>query len=154
MKLSTRALTRAGMVAALYAVLSLIPVYNLFGFQVRPAEALTVLPILMPEAVWGLFVGCVIANSFVGAGMMIDIVFGSLTTLLAAYLTWRFRRTWLAYVFPIAANAVFVSLYLHIYAKIPYWVLAGQIAVSEAAVVLLLGIPLIIYLKRSHFFEP
>ncbi|MGE5371064.1 MAG: QueT transporter family protein [Solirubrobacterales bacterium] len=150
--MSTRSLTRAGVIGALYVLLSIpafLPFLTISGFQIRPAEALTVLPILLPEAIPGLFVGCILANLLAGLGP-VDVVCGSLVTLLAAYLTYRFRESWLAYSWPIVLNAFLVSLYLQVFFKVPYWPLVGSILVTEGAVVLLLGIPLIYYLKRNQ----
>ncbi|MGI6488814.1 MAG: QueT transporter family protein [Syntrophomonadaceae bacterium] len=145
----TTKIARAGLIAALYAVLCLIFTSTSFGvIQFRPAEALTVLPILFPEAIGGIFAGVIIANMFGGLGL-IDIVFGSLISLVAAYLTWRFRHSFIAYLSPIILNAVFVSLYLHSFFRYPYWLSVVSIGISETAVVLLLGYPLISYLKKN-----
>jgi len=85
--LSLRETALAGLVAAVYAVLALAFYPISFAvYQVRIAEALTVLPFVMRSAVPGLFVGCVLANIFGGMGWQ-DIVFGSLFTLGAALLT-------------------------------------------------------------------
>lgn len=87
--LSLRETALAGLVAAAYAVLTLAFYPISFAvYQVRIAEALTVLPFMIPAAVPGLFIGCVLANIFGGMGWQ-DIVFGSLLTLGAAYLTRR-----------------------------------------------------------------
>jgi uncharacterized membrane protein len=82
-----RNLAVAGLIAALYVVISIGFMPISFGvYQVRIAEALTVLPFLTGAAVPGLFVGCLLANIFGGMGWQ-DIVFGSLLTLVAALLT-------------------------------------------------------------------
>lgn len=82
-----RHLAVAGLIAALYVALSIAFMPISFGvYQVRIAEALTVLPFLTGAAVPGLFVGCLLANIFGGMGWQ-DIVFGSLLTLVAALLT-------------------------------------------------------------------
>ncbi|MEW5995741.1 MAG: QueT transporter family protein, partial [Candidatus Zixiibacteriota bacterium] len=58
-----------------------------FGvYQVRIAEALTVLPFLTRAALPGLYIGCLIANMFGGIGIQ-DILLGPLLTLVAASLT-------------------------------------------------------------------
>ena len=86
-KLSIKKLSVAGLIAALYAVISLVFLPYSFGiYQVRIAEALTVLPFLTSAAIPGLFVGCLLANIFGGMGWL-DIVFGPLLTLLAAIAT-------------------------------------------------------------------
>ncbi len=77
----------AGLIAAVYAVLGLAFFPISFGvYQVRVAEALTVLPFLTRAAIPGLFIGCMVANVYGGMGWQ-DIVFGSLITLAAAILT-------------------------------------------------------------------
>jgi len=108
---TTRQLATAGVIAALYAVLSYFA--SVFGvaygpIQCRFSEALCVLPFLLPESVPGLFVGCLIANLLSPYGLL-DIVFGSLATLLAALWTRRCKRAWLAPLPPVLCNAVIVG---------------------------------------------
>jgi len=87
--LSIRELTTAGLVASLYTVLSLAFQPISFGvYQIRIAEALTVLPFLVPAAIPGLYIGCLLANVLGNMGWL-DIVVGPLLTLVAAFLTWR-----------------------------------------------------------------
>ncbi len=85
--LSTRQLATAGLIASSYAVLSLVFQPISFGvYQVRIAEALTVLPFLTVAAIPGLYIGCVVANILGGMGWL-DIIIGPLITLVAAILT-------------------------------------------------------------------
>ena len=83
-------LVQAAMIAAIYVVLTLLA--NALGLanyviQVRFSEALTILPFFTPAAIPGLFVGCVLSNILTGC-MPLDIVFGSLATLLGAFGTY------------------------------------------------------------------
>lgn len=130
-------LTQAAMIAALYVVLTFIA--NAFGLanyavQVRFSEALTILPYFSPVAIPGLFIGCLLSNILTGC-MPLDVVFGSLATLLGALGTYRLRRyKWLAPVCPILANTVIVPFVLsyvyHFEGSIPYFMLtvgAGEI---------------------------
>ena len=108
---TTRQLTTAAVIAALYAVMAYFA--SVFGVaygpvQCRFSEALCVLPFLMPEAVPGLFIGCLIANLLSPYGVL-DIVFGSLATLLAAMWTRRCRSRWTAPLPPVICNAVIVG---------------------------------------------
>ena len=76
---STRYLVQASLIAAIYTALCLILHPISFGFggvELRVSEALTLMPALMPAAVPGLFVGCLLANLMGGASIL-DIVFGS-----------------------------------------------------------------------------
>lgn len=86
-RFSIKDISLAGLVAALYTVLSLAFAPISFGvYQVRIAEALTVLPFLHPAAIPGLYIGCLLANVFGNVGWL-DIVIGPLLTLVAALLT-------------------------------------------------------------------
>lgn len=82
-------ISAAGMVAALYAVLTLLS--SAFGLssgviQIRLSEMLCVLPFFLPAAVPGLALGCAAANIITGA-MPLDVLFGSIATLIGAVAT-------------------------------------------------------------------
>ncbi len=112
----THFLTRAAIIAALYAAVTLVIYPFSFGsLQVRISEALTILPFYMPEAVPGLFVGCLISNLFSPNIVILDVIFGSIATLIAAVLTYYCRRLgkkgrWLAPFPPVIANAIIIGL--------------------------------------------
>lgn len=107
-RFSTRDLTLAAVIAALYAALTLtLPVPQYGPIQIRFAEALTVLPFFFPAATPGLFVGCVIANLF--SPYVLDVIFGSAATLLACLWTQRVRCRWLAPMPPVICNALIVG---------------------------------------------
>ena len=110
-RFSTKDLTLAAMVAALYAVMGYFG--NFFGLtfgpiQFRFAEALTVLPFLFPCTVPGLFVGCLIVNLLSPYGVL-DIVVGSAATLIAAVWTSRLKNKWLAPLPPVICNTLLVG---------------------------------------------
>lgn len=107
-RFTLRDLTLAALIAAVYAVLTLgLPLPPYAGIQLRVAEAMTVLPFLFPAAVPGLVVGCFIVNLF--SPYALDIVFGTLATLLACLLTQRMPNRWLASLPPVLCNAVIVG---------------------------------------------
>jgi len=144
-------LARAGVIAALYVSITYALAPVSFGpIQFRLSEALTVLPILFPESILGLFIGTLIANILGGLGPW-DIFGGSLVTLLAAYITYLYRDSIIAFLSPIVLNAFLISIYLSILYGIPYWLTVLSIGASEAVVVFGVGYPLIRYLKhRIH----
>ena len=112
---STLFLVQAAAIAAVYVVLTLVFAPFSYGeIQVRISEALTILPFFTPAAVPGLFVGCIIAN-ILGGGIPVDIIFGSIATLIGAVFTYKLRNSskWLAPVPPIAANTVIVPFVLY-----------------------------------------
>ena len=110
-KFTTRELTLAALVAALYAVMSYFG--NIFGLtyggiQCRFAEALCVLPFFFPCTVPGLFVGCLITNLMSSVGPL-DMVFGSMATLLAATWTARMPNRSLAPLPPVICNGIIIG---------------------------------------------
>src|SRR6056297_3248009 len=151
--MNSKKLTRGAMIAGLYIVITYLLAPVSFGpLQFRAAEALTVLPIIYPEAIPALFIGVLLANIIGGLGL-VDIIGGSLVTLLAAYGTYYFRESFLAFLSPIVLNGFLISIYLHLLFEIPYWITVIQISISEAVVVLLLGYPLVQVLKKRFDFN-
>ena len=107
---STRSLATGGMVAAIYVVLTLIfqPI-SFRAIQFRIAEVMTLMPIMTPYAVPGLFVGCLLAN-WLGGGIWFDVALGSIATLLAAICTRKCRaRPPVAAIFPTLFNGLIVG---------------------------------------------
>jgi uncharacterized membrane protein len=110
---------RGAIIAALYFVFTTVFQAISFGqVQLRVSEMLTVLPFFFPEAIWGLTLGCLIANFFSPFGL-IDIVFGTLCTFLAATATYLFRviphkklGAYLGILPPILINGLGVGLYI------------------------------------------
>lgn len=106
--------THAAIIAAIYVVLTIAGASFSYGeVQVRISEALTILPVFTPAAIPGLFIGCFLSN-LLGQGIMLDVIAGSLTTLIAAYLTWLLRNKsrYLAVLPPIVLNALIVPFIL------------------------------------------
>lgn len=150
-KPDTKFIVKAGIVAAIYAVLTIIFRELSYGpVQYRIADAMTILPIFMPEAIPGLAVGCFIANIVGGYGLA-DVIFGSLVTLAAAYLTSRIANKYFAILPPIIMNAVFVSIWISRAAHIPYWMCVGTIGFGEFITAGILGVLLASYIERRNF---
>lgn len=146
-----RQLTRAAIIAALYIALVFAFQFASFGpIQFRVAEALTVLPMLYPEAIAGIYVGTLLANILGGLGPW-DVFGGSLVSLLAAVISFRYRNhPIIPYASPIVLNAFLVSLYLRLFFDVPYWPMVLSIGFGQAVVVLGLGIPLIRFFKKNQ----
>lgn len=148
---TARSITLSAAIAALYAALTLLLAPISYGdWQCRVSEALTMLPLLMPQAIPGLFVGCILANLLGPSAGIIDIVFGSLATLIAAIGTWYFRRNkWLAAACPVVANGVIVGLVLSLSFNLPFFLTAIQVAAGELLAVLV-GLVLIKALEKAN----
>ena len=85
-RIRIRFLTVAAFCAALYVALTYLAFWMGLDkgvIQLRFSEALCVLVAFTPAAVPGLTVGCILANILTGAHVL-DIVFGSLATLIGA----------------------------------------------------------------------
>ncbi len=152
-RFSTKKLCRAGIIAALYVVLTW-PLGSLafgtLGFQIRPAEALTMLPFFYVESIPALYVGCLLANVITGNAW--DIGLGSLCSLVAAALTWlagRFIKNTplkliVGGIFPVLVNAFAIPFVLILggSAYAGYWFMFASLLVTQAVWVYALGIPL------------
>ena len=161
---SVRQLTLAAVIGALYAVLTLTA--SVFGItygpvQCRVSEALCVLPFLFPEAKWGLFVGCLIANLLSPYGAP-DIICGSLATLLAACITAKLpaKWKWFAPLPPVLSNALMIGALLGWYSAgfgpafpAAFAFNALTVGLGELIACYVFGGVLLIGLPKIHFFR-
>ena len=148
---ATRRLARVAVIAALYTALTLLLAPISYGqLQIRLSEAMTLLPILLPEAVPALAVGCLLSN-ILGGCTIFDIVFGTLATLLAALCTRRLRgKFWLAAAMPVVFNGIIVGAVVH-YCYSPAFPLPLcmlTVAIGEAIACMIVGPLLIGALRR------
>ncbi len=155
---STKKLTRAGVTAGLYVVLSLITFPFASGaIQFRLSEVLTLLPLFFAETVPALFVGCVLINVITGCALL-DVVLGSLITLVAGGLTYLVGRiiksVWLKIliggIFPALLNAFLLPLIWLIYGtgEYVYILQCLFLLISQSVVIYCAGIPFILLIKR------
>lgn len=156
---STRYLTQAAIIAALYAVLThlqnlLLPGSATWAIQMRLSEALCVLALFTPAAVPGLTLGCLIFNITYAAALPLDFVLGSAATLLAAEGMWLTRKVTvhgyplLAMLIPAIANAILVGWELTVYIGGGFGLNALYVALGEIAVLLVPGTILYYALKK------
>ena len=159
----------SALLAAVYAALTIglgFMSYN--AVQYRIAEALCILPFFFPFSAWGLFVGCFLANLI--TGNILDIVFGSLATLMSCLCIaalgrsghWRsWWRNLLACLMPVLWNAVVVGLVLAYSGadpanSAPFGLLFAWNALSvgfgEAVVMFILGLLLLRRFSRSRIY--
>jgi uncharacterized membrane protein len=148
-------LTEAAVIAAIYTVLVLAFQPISYGpIQFRIAEALTVLPYFTPAAIPGVTMGCFLSALFTGADVL-DQIFGSLATLIAAIVSYKLRRSkFLVPIPPIISNALIIPWVLR-YAydipdAIPFMMLT--VGAGELCAVGILGMILLFALdKVKHF---
>lgn len=162
--MKTKYLTKASLIAAIYIILVVIqmlpfPIMNLtFGpIQLRIAEGLALLPLVETAAIPGLFVGCLISNllltPYAGFGL-IDIIGGSLITLIAAYLTSKMKSKTTGMIPPVLLNGLIISIWVSYFTKIPYPLTVLGIGVGEFLSVAIFGnIILSVYKKTTNLKE-
>lgn len=162
---TTKRFCRAGVIAALYVALTYAFAPLAYGpFQIRPAEALCILPAFFPEAIPALYVGCMLSN-LASPYLFYDVFIGSLATLLASimtYLVGRYLkkepfRLALCGIFPVLFNAFFIPFIIVFLCGgaegfsslfVAYFSFVGSLALTESIWVYGLGSPLYFTLKR------
>ena len=147
----TRNLVFSALIASIYVVLTLLLRPISYGpIQFRVSEALCVLPYFTPAAIPGVFIGCLISN-LLGGAVLMDIVFGSLATLIGAIGSWLLRRNrWLVSLPPILSNTLIIPWVL----KFAYgsedliWYMMITIGIGEILAIGVLGQLLISVLAK------
>lgn len=150
-------ITVSAMIAAFYVVLTLVSAVlglSSGAVQVRISEALCVLTAITPAAVPGLTVGCLIANLLTGANVL-DIVFGTLATLLGALGGYALRKhKYLTPIPTVVANTLIVPLVI-VYGfgvtDVALPVVALGVLVGEIIAAYALGIALLVALEKYKF---
>ncbi len=146
-------LAKTAIIAALYAALTLLLSPLSYGLvQVRVSEALCMLALFTPAAVPGLAIGCFLANLLGPYGLM-DVIFGTLATLIGAGGTYLLRsRPSLAPFCNVASNGLIVGFELWYCFGVAehFWLVAGSVAAGEFVSCCLLGYPLRRYLEKNR----
>ncbi len=155
--MTVKYMAKAAIIAAIYAALTMLLAAISFGpVQLRVSEALTCLPIFTPAAVWGLAVGCLLSNLMGGFGIL-DVIFGTLATLIGALGTRYFRnKPILAMLCPVISNALIIGPMLYFVVPESPALLINIITVGlgELIACLGLGLPLIWLLKKhANIFD-
>ena len=154
----TRRIAACGILAALYAVITLITTPLSYGLvQFRLSECLVVLCAFEPTLGIGITLGCFLANMF-STVTALDMIIGTLATALACLLTARCRKAWLLPLPNVLINALLVGgmLAFVLYPNqllLGFAIAFGQVALGEAVVMYALGVPLYLFAKRTAFVE-
>lgn len=155
-KFTVRQICVCAVIAALYAAITIVTApfsYNLMQF--RLSEALVVLCWFEPSLGLGITIGCFLANVF-STVTALDMIVGTLATGLACLWTARCRRTALIPLPNVLVNAVMVGGMLA-FVLFPDNLLMGfalafvQVGLGELVVMYGLGLPLLIFAKRTGF---
>jgi len=147
--------TEAAVIAAIYVVLVLVFQSTSFGpIQFRIAEALTILPYFTPAAIPGVTIGCLLSNLLFEADIL-DVVFGTAATLLAAYLSYKLKfNKFLVPIPPILINAIVIPWVLKFayFEANPIPIMMISVGAGQVASAGILGMVLLYSLdKVKHF---
>ena len=155
---SVQRLVRCAVIAAVYVVLCLVLAPFSYGaVQVRIAEALCLLPVFGAEYIIGVTLGCFLANLF--GSTIIDVIFGTIATLLACLVTYRLRNVRIkglaipASLPPVFFNAVIVGIEITLFftdytaMSAPVWLLCISngisVGIGELISCTILGVALV-----------
>ena len=150
--MNTKKLTKAGIIIALYVVLTYAFSSLSYGpLQFRVSEILTLLAYLDPFYILPLVLGNALANIGSPFGI-IDIVYGTLLSFLALYSMSKTKNIYIASLWPAIFNA-FIGLEIYLLSETPInlFIVAGQIALSEFIIVSLIGVPIFKIMERNDY---
>ena len=167
MSINIRKIAFSGIVAALYAGLTIAVAPLAYGpIQFRFSEVLCILPFFFPFSVWGLFVGCILAN-IMSTLHILDVIVGPVASLLAALCTMWIGKNYdknrlltkaLACFPPVIFNAIIIGAliaYVTIGTDEPvaFIIAFAWVGFGQFVVMYVLGLPLMIYLSKSPVLD-
>ena len=150
-----------GIIVALYVVLTYFLAPISYGpVQARVSEGLTIFPIFSGATIPGVALGCVISNIINPENLgPVDIIGGTLATIIAGVFSYLIgkKNKWLGIIPPFVANGLIVGGYLPFLLVDPGSTVTVQavlftmftVAAGEAAVMVVLGLPLIAVIKNT-----
>ena len=140
--MNVKKITRQGMVAAIYVVLTILSETFGLGYgslQFRLSETLAILPFFNPEYTIGVTLGCFLANIASTVGI-IDMVVGTLATFVVALIMTKIKNFYLACLVPRVVNPV------------GFWAILGELILSESLVIYAVGVPVFYILCKNKAF--
>lgn len=161
-KKKTVFIVQSAVIAAIYAALTYAAALAGLAYgsiQFRFSEALTILASLTPAAIPGLTIGCFLGNITSPYGM-VDIICGTLATLIAAVCSYYTRKITvkgmplISALFPVITNAIIVGLEITFFMPegfkfSAFLIAAAEVGAGELVMCYGLGIPLFAALKKT-----
>ena len=154
--MNVKKITRQGMVAAIYVVLTLLSETFGLGYgslQFRLSETLAILPFFNPEYTIGVTLGCFLANIASTVGI-IDMVVGTLATFVVALIMTKIKNFYIACLVPVVVGMVPIALEIYLLMPNPagFWILLGELMLSEVLVIYAVGVPVFYVLCKNKSF--
>ena len=155
----TKKITRIGVVAALYATITLVLGSISYGpIQFRISEVMTLLPLFGKEYILSLTIGCFLAN-VIGPYGVPYIILGTLATFISVYLVYltgkhmKDKKGYLiiASLWPTIVNAIIIGgVILHVLFKLPLILSILQVGFGQFVVITIIGVPLFRFLNNKY----
>ena len=153
MKITTKDIAFTAIIAALYAVLTLVayPI-SFLGIQFRISEIMIILVFFNRRYSVGLIIGCALANLASPLGFY-DVLFGTLATTLAVLALCFIPYLAIDLFLAVAFNAFIVGAELYFLLEEGFWISTGLVALGEFAVLLVGYIIVLIIRKKPGFYK-
>ena len=150
----TRKLLKMALIIAAYvAVTAVIAPFAFGSIQFRISEVLVLLAFIDPLYIPALTIGCAISNFLLSPMAIVDVIFGSLATLIALVLIWQTKVLltkkegynsifvlFIASLWATISNALIVGAELYYILNLPFWLSALEVAIGEFVVVSIIGV--------------
>ncbi|EQK42541.1 MULTISPECIES: QueT transporter family protein [Paraclostridium] len=159
MTTNIKKLVTTALVAAIYATLTLVLGAISYGpIQFRVAEIMVLLPFIKKDYIWGLTIGCFLAN-IIGPYGVPDIIFGTTATFLSVYAVYMTSKMMdgkkyallVSSIWPTVINAIIIGIMLNIFFGLPLMLSMAQVGFGQFVVITIIGVPLYKSLEGKYF---
>ncbi|MFA5658382.1 MAG: QueT transporter family protein [Oscillospiraceae bacterium] len=151
-KFDSRRIAVYGMVAAVYAVLTIVMApYSFYGVQFRIGEALVLLCFYKKDYIVALTIGCAIANLF-SPMLAWDMTVGVFATFLSVLMISFSKNIYIASLFPVVINGVLVGIGVTKYFGGGLLINMGLVALGEFICISIVGIIIFKSLEKNKKF--
>lgn len=159
MTTNIKRLVTTALVAAIYATLTLVLGAISYGpIQFRVAEIMVLLPFIKKDYIWGLTIGCFLAN-IIGPYGVPDIIFGTTATFLSVYAVYMTSKIMdgkkyallVSSIWPTVINAIIIGIMLNIFFGLPLMLSMAQVGFGQFVVITIIGVPLYKSLEGKYF---
>lgn len=159
MTTNIKKLVTTALVAAIYATLTLVLGAISYGpIQFRVAEIMVLLPFIKKDYIWGLTIGCFLAN-IIGPYGVPDIIFGTAATFLSVYAVYMTSKIMdgkkyallVSSIWPTVINAIIIGIMLNIFFGLPLMLSMAQVGFGQFVVITIIGVPLYKSLEGKYF---
>lgn len=159
MTTNIKKLVTTALVAAIYATLTLVLGAISYGpIQFRVAEIMVLLPFIKKDYIWGLTIGCLLAN-IIGPYGVPDIIFGTTATFLSVYAVYMTSKMMdgkkyallVSSIWPTVINAIIIGIMLNIFFGLPLMLSMAQVGFGQFVVITIIGVPLYKSLEGKYF---